>query len=378
MVTDPLILIVDDEEKNLKLFKALLSVERCEVATASDGAAALSLVGERLPDLILLDVMMPGMNGFEVCRRLKTDARTQTIPVLMVTALREREDRIKALHAGADDFLSKPIDGTELVVRVKSLLRIKRYYDELIAQNREIHEKNLKLEELKRLKESLYHMVVHDLRNPLMAISGMIEVFQKSPAGFTQNQANLLGLCANSCRDLRTMIDGILDIYRLEHGTMKLRKECVDWKDLIGPIESSFQLRARSNRIQLNFSHAFESCSLSADRSVLTRVVSNLLDNAIRHTPENGSISVLSERNSSGSSLRVSIQDSGKGVPKEYHQRIFEQFVQLSKVTDGTRSGSCGLGLAFCKMAVEAHGGRIWVDSAGEGSGAKFCLELPA
>jgi signal transduction histidine kinase len=373
----PTILIVDDEEKNLKLLRAMLSVERCEVVTAPDGETALKLIDEHLPDLILLDVMMPGMNGFDVCHRLKADARTQIIPVLMVTALRDKEDRVMALRAGADDFLSKPIDRTELLVRVKSLLRIKRYYDELIAQNRQIHEKNIELEELERLKESLYHMVVHDLRNPLMAISGLIEVLQNDTEGLTQNQANLLGICLNSCRELSGMIDSILDIYRLEHGTMELRKEYFDWKDLITQIEPSFRLNALSNRIQLNFSYAFESCNLSADRSVLARVVSNLLDNAIRHTPEYGSIMVFSEQNSSATSLLVSIQDSGKGIPKEYHHRIFEQFVQLPKKADGSRSGSCGLGLAFCKMAIEAHGGRIWVDSDGGGSGAKFCLELP-
>lgn len=376
-MTPPSILIVDDEEKNLKLLKAMLSVEPCEVVTASDGQAALRLVDERPPDLVLLDVMMPGMNGLDVCRRLKTDARTQMIPVLMVTALREKEDRIMALKAGADDFLSKPIDSTELIVRVKSLLRIKRYYDELVDQNRQIQDKNHKLEELERLKESLYHMVVHDLRNPLMAISGMVEIFQKSPAGLTQGHAHLLNICANSCRELKGMIDSILDIYRLEHGTMKLQKERFDWKDLMMPIETSFRLNARSKRIRLDVSCAFESCSLPADRNVLTRVVSNLLDNAIRHTPEDGTVSVSSERDLSAESLWVSIQDSGKGIPKEHHHRIFDQFVQLPTKTDGARSGSCGLGLAFCKLAVEAHGGRIWVESEGDGAGAKFCFELP-
>jgi CheY-like chemotaxis protein len=310
-MSPPIVLIVDDEERNLKLFKALLSHEGFETVTASNGAAALASVDARRPDLILLDVMMPGINGFEVCRRLKQEARTQMIPVLMVTALKENEDRVRALEAGADDFLSKPIDATELLVRVKSLLRIKRYYDELISKNRQIQEKNVKLEELERLKENLYHMVVHDLRNPLMSISGVVELLQRSPGGLSQTQVEMLDICTSGCRELKSMIDGILDIYRLEHGTMKLRKIPFDWKDLILQIEPFFRVKSSSNHIQLNFAYAFESCRLCGDRSMLSRVVSNLLDNAIRHTPQAGRISVYSEQDPSTGCLLVSIQDSG-------------------------------------------------------------------
>jgi DNA-binding response OmpR family regulator len=131
-----LALVVDDEEKNLKLFRAILARDGFDVALAANGSAGLHAVEQCPPDLILLDAMMPGMNGFDVCRHLKNDLRTQMIPVLMVTALPEKEDRIRAMEAGADDFLSKPIDATELLVRAKSLLRIKRYYDELMVKSR--------------------------------------------------------------------------------------------------------------------------------------------------------------------------------------------------------------------------------------------------
>jgi CheY-like chemotaxis protein len=219
------VLVVDDEEKNQKLLRAVLSRENFEIVAASDGKAALASIDVRLPDLILLDVMMPGMNGFEVCRRLKQDARTQKIPVLMVTALKDKEDRIMALHAGADDFLSKPIDTTELIVRVKSLLRIKRYYDELIAKNREIHAKNIKLVELERLKESLFHMVIHDLRNPLMSIFGAVEILHRGPEELSPEQTALVNMCLRSCRELKGIIDSTLDIYRMEHGTLQLQRE---------------------------------------------------------------------------------------------------------------------------------------------------------
>jgi signal transduction histidine kinase len=170
-------------------------------------------------------------------------------------------------------------------VRVKSLLRIKRYFDELTARNRQIQEKNLQLRKLEASKESLYHMVVHDLRSPLMGMFGAMELLS-------------------------------------------------------------------------------------------TRVVCNLLENSMRHTPDGGSICVRSEPPTPGTSLVVRIQDSGNGVPKDYHQKIFERFAQLPETLSRGRSGACGLGLAFCKMAVEAHGGRIWVES--EGEGAAFCFEIPS
>jgi signal transduction histidine kinase len=371
------VLVIDDEEKNQKLLKAMLSRENLEVFAASNGKDALASIDERLPDLILLDVMMPGMNGFEVCRRLKQDARTQMIPVLMVTALKDKEDRVMALHAGADDFLSKPIEATELIVRVKSLLRIKRYYDELMAQNEQIHAKNIKLVELERLKESLFHMVIHDLRNPLMSIFGAVEILHRGPEGLSSEQTALVDMCLRSCRELKGIIDSTLDIYRMEHGTLQLKKEPFEWKGLIDQIEPPFRMKSRDKRLQLSFSSEFEECRLCADRSMLTRVLSNLLDNAIRHTPEGGRIRVLSRSNMSNRSLWVSVHDSGSGIPKQDHHKIFDRFAQLPQTQADGRTGACGLGLTFCKMAVEAHHGRIWVESEGDGAGATFCFELP-
>jgi DNA-binding response OmpR family regulator len=161
------ILIVDDEIKNIRLFKAMLMSENYQTFEARSGEQALKMVFGVSPDLILLDVMMPGINGFGACRKLKRVDETKIIPILMLTALREKAHRLEALEAGADDFLSKPVDRSELLVRVKSLLRIKTYHDELRASNREIAEQNEKLRELEKIKEGLTHMIIHDLNNPL-------------------------------------------------------------------------------------------------------------------------------------------------------------------------------------------------------------------
>jgi signal transduction histidine kinase len=220
-------------------------------------------------------------------------------------------------------------------------------------------------------------MVIHDLRNPLMSISGMMELFKKSPERLSQAQTNMVDICTRGCRELKSIIDSTLDIYRMDHGSMQLRKESFAWKRLIAQMEPAFLVKAQAKGIQLTFGSAFEEDGVCGDRNVLTRVVSNLLDNAIRHTPEGGSIAVFSGSNTPNRSLRVSVKDSGNGIPKEDHEKIFERFAQLPQAQNGGRAGACGLGLTFCKLAVEAHGGRIWVASDGEGAGATFCFEIP-
>ena len=184
----PTLLIVDDEERNIRLLKAMLMAKNYHLLEASRGEEALRIVSATPPDMILLDVMMPQMDGFEVCRRLKGDEKTRKIPVILVTALSEKQHRVKAMEVGADDFLSKPVDLTELTVRVKSLLRIKSYHDELFNSYQEIAAKNEKLEELQKAKEGLTHMIIHDLRNPLTAISTYLQLALMEKKDFSEGQ----------------------------------------------------------------------------------------------------------------------------------------------------------------------------------------------
>jgi signal transduction histidine kinase len=220
-------------------------------------------------------------------------------------------------------------------------------------------------------------MIIHDLRSPLTSMLGAMELLQLDSEGLAPSQNEMVDVCLRGCQELRQMIDSVLDVYRIEDGNMKLHKETFDWSALIEQLEPLFLVQAQAKQIQLDFLDSFEPSGISGDRNLLTRVVSNLLDNSIRHTQKGGTINVLSEQNSKHDSLLVSIKDSGNGIPKEYQQKIFDKFEQLPERQGEKRHGSCGLGLTFCKMAVEAHGGRIWVESEGEGTGATFCFELP-
>ena len=371
------VLIVDDEERNIKLIRLMLKAEEYHLIAAQSGEEALQAVEETPPDLILLDVMMPGIDGFEVCRRLKQEEQTRIIPIVMVTALREKEHRVKALQAGADDFLSKPVDQTELVVRVKSLLRIKSYHEDLLNSNREIAEKNERLEELEEAKEGLSHMIIHDLRNPLTAISVSLEMILLRKQNLNEVQHENLRKCVNYCSDLDRLIQSLLDIRRMEEGKMPLHKEPEDLVALTEETVGEFKSRADLKGVTMSFSSSDGSASLNMDREIIKRVVDNLLNNAIRHTPEGGEITVSVDIPSGQGSGRVRVIDNGDGVPSDYHERIFGKFEQAELKGKGLSVGRSGLGLAFCKMAVEGHGGRIWIESEGIGKGCTFGFVIP-
>ena len=364
------ILIIDDEEMNIKLLKGILYSQNYKFYEALNGEEALDLVHDISPDLILLDVMMPGIDGFEVCQNLKQDEKTKSIPIVMVTALREKEHRLKALESGADDFLSKPVDSTEVVIRVKSLLRIKSYHDEIAM-------KNDYLLELEKIKDGLIHMIVHDLRNPLWAVFGYLDLMLLDKDQFTQSQTKLLDSCIGSCQDLREMVDSLLDIYKMEEGQMKLNIEKANLEDLIDASLQPFLVQATKKQIALSYDHSDRKHSILVDPRIVKRVLANLINNAIRHTPSGGKIKITAGSYQNNGNLHVEVQDTGNGIAPAYHQKIFDKFEQVKLKKANISVGSSGLGLAFCKLAVKAHGGRIWVESKGEGKGANFQFTLP-
>ena len=371
------ILIVDDEIKNIRLFKAMLMSESYLTLEALSGEQALEMVSVVNPDLILLDVMMPGINGFDVCRKLKRAEETKIIPIVMVTALSEKAHRLEALEAGADDFLSKPVDRSELVVRAKSLLRIKTYHDELRARNSEIAEQNEKLRELQKIKEGLTHMIIHDLNNPLSSIIGALDLISLKESALSQKSLGSMNACLDYCRDLKDMILSLLGIHRMEEGKLNLDIELSNITELIREVMQQSEFKAMKNQVRLFANGSKAPYTVAIDRGLIKRVILNLLSNAIRHTPTGGKVEVKTDLNIADESIRIQVVDTGNGLAPEYHQKVFDKFEQVCLNQEGVALGSGGLGLAFCKMAVEAHGGKIWVESEGEGQGANFQFTLP-
>ena len=371
------ILVVDDNEDNVELLEAFLLPMGYEVIKAYDGRESLETVERDHPDLILLDVLMPEMGGLDVCRRLKSGENTRFIPIILVTALKDANDRVEGIEAGADDFLSKPIDKHELKARIKSLLRIKEMHDQLEESRRNLETTNNELVKLDKLKDDLTHLLVHDLKNPLVNIIELVrQTLSYDAENLTERQIERLSLTRTSCETLLNLITTLLDISKMEEGKMVLNKSSFDMKDAIYANLREFKVIATDLGIHLEALLPDNTLTVNADYELFQRVIYNLLSNAIRHTRKGGSVSISARVNKDNENLIATVSDTGEGIPRQYLNTIFDKFAQV-KLSDMGLKSDRGLGLAFCKMAVEAHGGKIWVESeVGKGSAFSFTLPL--
>lgn len=367
----PLLLVVDDDPVNVELLCDLLEALGFRAAGAQGGEAALRAVRERLPDLVLLDVMMPGMNGYEVCRRLKADPATAGIPVVFVTALSDSDDKVRAIEAGGDDFLTKPFNRPLLVARIRSLLRLKAASDALERSYR-------RLQELERLRDDLTRMVVHDLKSPLTGVLGALELTVDGDLGpLTSEQHRLLSDALERGTDAMAMIDNLLELTRLEEAAVLLHPRELDARRLLAEIEDGWRVRAELRGARLS-SDCAEGIAARGDEPLLRRVLGNLVGNALRHGGAPGlHVRLSAAPAGEGEAVQFTVTDDGVGIDPEHHDAIFRKWESMRTTGADTGEGTSGLGLTFCKMAVEAHGGRIWVESR-PGAGAAFHFRLPA
>ena len=363
----PKILCVDDEEKNLKLLNALLVPQGYEVISAENGETALKCLSSSLPDLVLLDVMMPKLDGYEVCEKIKSKKETQFLPVVMVTALRDEEERIRGIEAGCDDFISKPFDKHELLARVKSLLRIKSMHDEL---------KNsyAKLNELQMLKDNLVGLIVHDINNLLMITRINFHRAFIKKEDFPEDIKKSLTIAAMHMDELAALVSDFVDIGKIEEGKISLNMEDTDINVLISDTLEKMSPVAQYSGIDLKKIDSDKRLHFTLDRGLILRIINNLILNAVKFTPKGGTIEVGAGIFENG--LRLSVKDTGAGIPFEYKGKVFEKFSQTEGGQANFKKGK-GLGLTFCKLVVEAHGGRIWVESE-LGKGSIFYVMLPS
>jgi PAS domain S-box-containing protein len=496
------ILVVDDNRNNLELLSDILKLEGYYVRTAESGEAALQEVAQERPDLMLLDIMMPGIDGYEVCDTLKRRTETQDIPIILVSAKGSIEDTIKGLSHGADDYIRKPYNEMELIARVKAALKMKHLLDEVRHTNRmlsnqkeqidtiintmgeglfsvnqdmeivffnsaaeeitghnfreaigkkcmqifdcpdtgeccspgpdfvplrdqkvvheylltrkdgrripirkstrfifssdnevigrvEVFEDISREKELEQKKADFISMVIHDLKNPLTTIKICDKiVINETRRNIDADLTRLLQNIEASADHLLNLVNDLLDISKLEAGTMEFNRQRIDMNDIMEISINTQRMISHTKEIEIEKEFAAERYPIHGDKDYLLRVMINLIGNAIKFTPKGGKIRVTAkdmarlkpgdpstaELEVAPSVLRISISDNGTGIPEEDLPTIFEKYRRVRGTTD---IEGAGLGLYIAKVIIEGHGGRIWVANNSD-QGSTFTILLPA
>ena len=359
------ILVVDDTPANLQVLVGMLKEHGHRVRPVLEGRLALRAAKAEVPDLVLLDINMPDMNGFEVCEQLKADPKLADTPVIFFSGNTETVDKVRAFSVGGVDYVTKPFQMAEVEARVATHLELRR-------KRRELQESIEALRRLETLRDSLVHMVVHDLRSPLAAISACLEVIKWDAEEQHRHElAADVEMALHATRTIIRLVNSVLDVSKMEGTEMRLQLAPADIAAVAR--ESIDELESLVGTRQLVRDWPEDPVMAVVDRDVVARVMQNLLGNALKFTPATGLITVAVEANDD--MVRVAVLDTGPGIPREYRERVFEKFGQVEALSRGQRF-STGLGLTFCRLAVDAHGGRIGVDSE-VGRGSTFWFVLP-
>jgi len=353
------VLVVDDEPMNRSLIRATLA-GFCEVLEASSAAAALDVLKERPIDLVLLDVMMPQMNGYEACKLIKAQAK-EYLPVVLVTALGEQNDRNRGLESGADDFLTKPVDRRELLLRTRAFLRL-RDQDKVIRRQ---------LEELRRLqgaKDDMVALLVHDLRSPLAGIIAHLQLLAEDVTGRSLTDVQQAMRAAETAL---SRLEETLQVRLIEEGQLTIHRQMVSLEPLVRDSVATLEAIARRKNVHLTRSVEGEP-EAPLDQNLVRRSLENLLSNALKYTPRGGDIAVAVRANAG--LVAIEVADRGPGIPDEQKKGMFEKFGSVEQKQGGQRKG-IGLGLYLVKLVAQGHGGAVTVEDR-PGGGSVFRLTL--
>lgn len=370
----PTILIADDNTTNLNVLFEYLSSQGYRILVAEDGLGAIEQARYGLPDLILLDVMMPGLDGFEACQRLKQVPETRNIPVIFMTAISETSYILKGFSVGAVDYITKPLQREEVYARVRTHISIRRLQRELEA---EIQTRQKAEEELRKLnagKDVFFSVLAHDLKNPMNGLLGLSEVLVEMLPAEANSELRETALDVRNLASLvGTLLLDLLGWAQLQLGQLRPAPRVISLARAIEPTLTLITTATRAKRIEL-LNEAVVPLELYCDVRMNETVLRNLLSNAVKFTPSGGTIRILAEAKED--EVVITIADSGKGIAPERIAGLFE--LGQTKPTYGTAGEKgTGLGLPLCREMVERNGGRIWVDSTpDEGSSFHFTVPL--
>ncbi len=366
------ILVVEDDTFTRDLLQQELQDLGYETSFLRDGKDALKAVQSLVPDLVLLDVMMPGVDGYSVCRTLRKDPQSANIPIIFITAKSAKGDIVKGLHLGANDYVTKPIDMQILAARVEAQLRVKRLMDRIDAQNKELEILNTKIKEF-------LGMASHDLRTPTSVIKLVSSTLLDDAAGpLNESQKSLLQKVYAQTQYMSTLLDDLLNYAHIESGKIVMHSRPEDLNALLKGNLSALTFLAEKKEIHLSLEPAPGLPPIMLDRDRFTEIIDNLVSNAIKFTPKGGDIRVktASESNGSGRWACIMVSDTGRGIPASQLQQIFERFGKAEGKRPGSEERSTGLGLSIAKRLTELHGGKLDVQSK-EGKGSCFTVRLP-
>jgi signal transduction histidine kinase len=365
-------LVVDDDTASGRLVGKYLQKAGHQVVIRTDGRSGLEQALAHPPDLVILDVMMPGMDGLEVCRALRAVEATRDVPVIFVSARGELRDRVAGLDEGATDYLVKPIAPDELLARARAALRAKELQDELRQANAE-------LRVVDRDRQELVSMLAHDIRGLLGAVSSAVEMARLDLDGLPNRDAHrFLGIAERNTSELVDLTTNLLDSYRLDEGRLHPRLRNVDLLALAEDVVDRLAAQASYREVRLEIVDGRDA-EVTSDRDLLERVLLNLVTNAIKFSPAGGRVGIdlhadLVPPNGTPGRV-VAVRDQGPGIPTRDREHLFERFTPLA-LPGGKRPVGSGLGLAICYKVISLMGGEIWVKSSPDG-GSIFAFVLP-
>lgn len=377
------ILIVDDTPENLKVLSDILQSHGYTVRVANNGQQALKSVNSRAPDLILLDILMPDMNGYEVCRQLKAIPSSASLPVIFVSALDETLDKVQAFEAGGVDYIVKPFQAEEILARIETQLEICQLQQKLIEQietkegvNKQLTEANTRLENLLNDREEMLSILAHDLGNILTAMTLKLDILKNYYSALTAEKiAHHIDALALSKDQMVSIITRLLDVAQIDDKPIHVKLQPTSPELIIDQVLTQYASMASAKHIAINYDGGGEEYQIQTDPALLGEVLSNLVSNAIKYSPSNTTVTVRLSRNSQ--SVTIEVEDEGLGLSEEDHARLFTKFARLSARPTGNEK-SLGLGLYIVKKLIGAIGGTITARSPGANRGCTFTASLPA
>lgn len=363
------VLVVDDDRVNIRILGGILKADGYIMAEADSGEKALELYPSFDPDLVLLDVMMPGIDGFETCRQLKRTYGDKSAPIIFITAKNASDDVVEGLEAGGVDYLPKPFNPKEVLARIKTHMQ-----NQLLSEQQQMLVEQLS--NANAAKNRFLGMAAHDLRNPLASIRGLSEFLRDGAVGpLSADQLDLIQTIHGASQSMLELVNELLDVATIEAGELKIAREPHDLSDIVTKSATLLNMEASKKNTRVVVERGTGPFVLSIDAQKMRQVVDNLLSNAVKYSPPGSTVVARVNTETALGYCTLAVRDEGPGIPDDERDKLFKDFGRLSvKPTGGEKS--TGLGLAICRKIVEAHGGTIVAENLPT-RGCEFRVTLP-